>query len=261
MAATPFGLYASENRFADEDGDGVPWAATGRLAAYTGSQLSAMVEKIIAYEQGQFDDLVPDDWRHRVTLVGDNADGGGNFPLDSGELKTLIPQEAGQYQVEEIYLPENQARTRLIASIADGQRNMSYIGHGTDVQWAAEGLLSTDDIPAMSNGPKLPVVTALTCEVGRFELPGGDSLSEALVAHPPGGAAGVISPSGLSLNSQAKILNEALFTAFFQDGETVIGDAFLQALEDYRDAEGSLRFMLDIYNCACDPATVMPPLP
>jgi hypothetical protein len=257
MASTPYGLYACESCFGDEDGDGVPRAALGRLPVYTYEELSAMIAKIKGYESAS----ASDDWQAQVTLVADNPDRGGNFPADSAALKALIPQDTGEYQVQEIYLPSGQARPQLLAVFGSsgGARNVSYIGHGTTRQWAAEGLLTTTDVADMSNADRLPVVSALTCEVGRFELPGSDSLAEALVAHEDGGAAAVVSPSGLSLNSQAKVLNDRLFQGMFQDGERVIGEAFLRALQDYRDTEGSMRFMLDIYNCACDPATTMPP--
>jgi hypothetical protein len=257
MASTPYGLYACESCFGDEDGDGVPRAALGRLPAYTSEELSAMIAKIKGYEAASASGA----WQAQVTLVADNPDRGGNFPADSAALKALIPQDPGKYQIDEIYLPSADARTQLLSVFdsSGGARNVSYIGHGTSTQWAAEGLLKTSDVAAMSNADRLPVVSALTCEVGRFELPGGVSLAEALVAHEGGGAAAVVSPSGLSLNSQAKVLNDRLFQSMFQDGERVIGEAFLRALEDYRDTEGSMRFMLDIYNCACDPATTMPP--
>jgi len=51
LVETPYGLFASDNRYADVDGDdGVPDMAVGRLPVMTSEELDAVISKITAYE-------------------------------------------------------------------------------------------------------------------------------------------------------------------------------------------------------------------
>ena len=118
-------------------------------------------------------------------------------------------------------------------------------------------MLTTSDVAALENGRRLPVITALTCVVGRFALPGFDSLGEELVLHDRGGAIALWAPTGLSENAQAMILNEAFFRALFEDDEKVLGGAIVKALKSFSD-QGGQRFMLDVYSLLGDPALSLP---
>ena len=58
------------------------------------------------------------------------------------------------------------------------------------------------------------------------------------------------------MNDEAKILDEEFFFSAFQDGEKVLGEVVLRALEAYSD-RGKERFILDVYNLLGDPALVI----
>ena len=93
----------------------------------------------------------------------------------------------------------------------------------------------------------------MTCAVGQFAIPGFDALSEALVVHEQGGAIAVWAPAGLSDNSEAKILNQGFFSAFFDEEDTRLGDVVLEAFEAF-DSQGGDAYIIDIYNLLGDPA-------
>ena len=88
LVGTPFGLFASENRLADVDGseDGLPEMIVGLLPADSSATLSAMIDKIMAYEASS------GAWKNQVLMVADNTDGGGNFPVDSDAVAALISE-------------------------------------------------------------------------------------------------------------------------------------------------------------------------
>lgn len=250
MVSTPYGLFASDTRLADVVGDdGVPEMAIGRLPVVSASQLQAMVGKIMAY------DAAPGgEWEGRVMMVADNADEAGDFPADSDAVAALVPPE---YAVDKIYLSsDNFAATRsaLLQGINNGALLLNYIGHAGWNRLADEGLLVNADVPGLTNGARLPMVVGMTCTAGRFELPGRDVLSEALLLHEGGGAVAVWSPTGLSLSPLAKVLDEAFFRAVFWHRRNVVGDAVVAALQVYA-SQGLPPFMLDIYNLLGDPAT------
>jgi len=77
--------------------------------------------------------------------------------------------------VKRIYLSEysiEQARQMLFDGIIKGTGWINYLGHGGHDCLADEGLLTNDDIENFSNTTRLPIMTAMTCLVGRFEFPG-----------------------------------------------------------------------------------------
>jgi len=249
LVSTPDGLFASDNQYADVEGfDGVPDLIIGRLPVLTPEALDALVNKIIAYENAG-----SGNWTGKVLMLADDPDGGGNFPVDSDDIAQLITPA---YTVDNIYLSETtigEARQQVLDGINQGAFLVNFIGHAGLDRLAQEGMLITDDVNTLSNGERLPFFAATTCVVGRFEVPGYNSLGEELVLHEQGGAVAVWAPTGLSINARAKILNRELFRAVFNDEEKVIGEAVLKALEEFSD-QGGEPYMLHIYNLLGDPA-------
>jgi len=254
---TPDGLFPSDNWFGDVEGyDGIPEIAIGRLPAVTEAELTAMIDKIRVFEAGG-------DWKNRVMMVADDADGAGNFPEDSDKVAELVPTD----NTLTVHLDPSSAatiasaRADLLAGINSGVGLVNYIGHGGPDRLADEGLLQKSDLDTgaplgLTNSQKPTIFTAMTCIVGQFADPGFDYLSEELMLHNNGGAVAIWSPSGESLNPYAKVLDEAFFRAVFAEGETVLGDAILKALKQYSETELD-AYMQDIFILLGDPALRM----
>ncbi|MBN1268456.1 MAG: hypothetical protein JXB04_02630 [Kiritimatiellae bacterium] len=248
LASTPQGLYASDGWFADIDGDLVPDMAVGRLPVLTPAELSALVGRITGYESGE-----GGRWKQDIVLAADNPDNGGDFPVSSDSIGSLLPRD---YALEKVYLSElglGDARTQLIGAINKGAAFVNYFGHGGINLLAAEGLFTSGDAGALTNGNRLPVVVSLSCVVGQFALPGFDCLSETLLLS-PGGAVAVWSPTGESYNHGAEILASGLYRTLFQGGEKVLGDAVVRTLGEF---DQPWVYMLKIYNLLGDPAMDM----
>jgi uncharacterized repeat protein (TIGR01451 family) len=267
MAQTLMGLSASDNLFAELAGGPVPKMAVGRLPVLTAEELETMVEKIKNYENEEGSRVhrcgepnaspcgprVQTDTVPSVLLLADDPDDGGNFPEDSDDLAIFIPQ---RYTTEKVYLsqvPLEQAREMLLDGIERGAVILNYFGHGGPDRLASEGLLTKQDISSMDHPEGLHVMTAMTCLTGQFAIPGYDSLSESLVLKNGGGSAAVWAPTGYSFNSMAKILDEAFFKAAFERPKKVMGDAILEAFEEYHQVGGQ-AYLMDIYTLLGDPA-------
>jgi hypothetical protein len=248
MVRTDHGLFASDNRLADVIGDdGVPDLAIGRLPVVTGEEFLQYLDKIRAYETAS---VGP--WTSRVLMLADNPDRVANFPAESDRLSSYLPSG---YQPERIYLSEltvADARERLWQAWMSGVAHVHYIGHGGLDRLAEEALLTSADVPALDNGNRLPIVTTMTCTVGRFAIPGFAPLAEELVQKTNGGAIAVWAPTGLSKNGQAAVLGEQFFIAAFQNRQT-LGEAIVGALHELA-ARGASRTMLEIYQLFGDPA-------
>lgn len=249
MTSTPYGFYAWDGYYADLlDDDYSPEIAVGRIPAMSNAELQAYVDKLASYEGLSFG-VEPDD----LVLLADDADAGGNYPVTSDELLPLLPQSAA---VERIYLSEQyvtQARSNLAQALSDGAAWVNYVGHGAVDRFATERLLTVADVPAMPVNGRLPVVSALTCSAGRFEVPGWRSLAGTLALDPVGGAAAVFSASGQSLNFEAQTLNQSLFEVVYSTQAATVGEAVAEALRDYGE-QSNLEFMKRIYNLLGDPA-------
>ena len=248
LVSTPWGLFGSDSQLADVvGGDGVPEIALGRIPAVTDAELNAYIDKLEAYEDS--DGL---GWSNKVLVVADDRDGGGHFQKNSDELIAKMPHD---YVAEKHYIP-TATTSNLIESINEGAGFLNYAGHGALDRIADETIFSKADVPLLNNAEKAPVVVAMSCIIGRYEIPGFDSLAEDLLLHPNGGAIAVFSPTSLSLNRLAKLLNTAYVESLYQGGHRVLGDVILGAYEGYGNTDGD-AFMLHVYNLLGDPATLV----
>jgi hypothetical protein len=112
----------------------------------------------------------------------------------------------------------------------------------------------------MSNGPRLPLLTALTCNVNRFDVPGFSPLGGMLTLQPGGGAIAVWSSSGLSVHPEGKQLGQAFTYSLANPGNRRLGDAVQQALHRYAAIPG-LQETLNLYTLLGDPAILLKPVP
>ena len=248
MVATPGGLVAADGSFADFDADGLPEVAVGRIPALDAAELAAYVDKVIAYESA-----APGSWAGRATLVADNADQGGDFPATSEIV--AAPLAAAGRVLDRVYLPPSGevagSRLALMAALRDGRGLVNYVGHGGLDRLASEGLLTIADLGALDNGARLPVVTALTCNIGLFAYPGFSSIGEELVLLPGGGAVALFAPSGLSFNGEAAQLGARLLERLVT-GSGLLGDRTLAGLAAHAAAGGD-RAAVRSYNLLGDP--------
>ncbi|HTZ17831.1 MAG TPA: C25 family cysteine peptidase [Dissulfurispiraceae bacterium] len=249
MVVTPDGLFPSDNHYADLNGDHIAEMAIGRLSASTAPELSGIIAKIIAYENG-----AAGTWSNQALLVADIPDDGGNFTQDSDSLVTLFPKK---YSITKVYLPNyadtTDANAALMADINSGAAFMNYFGHGGLDRLTQDGLLMNGDVASMTNGNKLPLMTAMTCIIGNFAFPGITSLGETLVLKTNGGAAAVWSATGLSDDTLAVSLDKAFYQSLFDGGSPVLGDVILRAFRGVSLKAGDM-YMIDIYTLLGDPA-------
>jgi len=251
MVGAPQGVFASDMKYADVNDDGVPEMAVGRLPAMTDDELQSIVSKIIAYE------LVPaEDWQKKVLLAADNSDKGGDFNLTSDDLAGVVTEG---YTTEKMYLAGQgpaSARAQITNAVNRGVLFFNYFGHGGVDRMAQEGLLVTGDAGTLVNSNRLPIVTAMSCVIGQFSIPGYDCLGEALLLAQNKGAIAVWAPSGMSYDLCASIMGREFYNAVFSQGEVVLGRAVLKAIRRYADT-GQTRYMMSIYNLLGDPALRM----
>ena len=251
MALTEAGVIAADQRFVDGDGDGIGDLPIGRLPAVTAAEFSAMVDKLIAYENP----AAPQS--RRAVLLADGPDTGGNYTADS-ELMAEYLLQAGYSddEIQRLYLekmPVNTIRTQLFDALNSGVWLMNYFGH-SGVTALDHGLLTVSDAAGLTNLDRLPVMAGMTCYMNRFEYPAMTTLGESLLLNPKGGAAAVWSSGGWSYDSQARQLDEGFFKALFESGASTVGDTTFKAISEYVKA-GNPTDTPSVYNLLGDPAS------
>jgi len=222
---------ASDDWFVDADDDGfADLGVVGRLPARSEAQVAAMVSKIIGYEQA-----AGGDWQRSVLLVSDQKSDGVDFASQNDRTRALLPDT---YQVTHIRRGTDPDAGQLVkAGLSQGAALVSYAGHGSVASWELD-LLTTDDVPGLTNGGKLPIVVALNCLNGFFQsLFPEESLAEALVRAPNGGAVGVWASSGLTSPQWQWRMNLELYRQIFQGGWATIGEAMRAAKQIVGDPD------------------------
>jgi hypothetical protein len=195
----------------------------GRLPARTAVEVGAMVDKILAYETAP---LSEEGWEKRVILVSDDDEPGfkGMNEAVSGSLSSA-------YVVSKKYLEEypdpSDLNRELIDEINQGTLLVNYVGHGAEDFWADEEILGAWDIDSLGNGPRYPLVVAMTCLNGYFvEAFGGwESLAEVLMKSPDKGSMAVFTSTGMTAPGEQALLDRGLFEALFERGERRLGEA------------------------------------
>ncbi len=254
MVATPWGLFASDNRLADADGDGLPDVAIGRLPVVSAAELRGVVQKLAAYEAA-----AGTGWAGHLLSLADGADGAVDFAADSAALAQQLPPAWSTQRIDLGASGLDAARRDLFAALGAGVDVVTYLGHGGLDRLAAPGLLVTGDVSGLANAPRLPVLAALTCSVNRFEVPGFSSLGEELVRQPAGGGVAAWSASGLSYHVEGRSLGAWFLRELAKPTNPRLGDAVLAALRD--EASSGVAATLDLYTLLGDPATRVKPLP
>jgi hypothetical protein len=252
MAATPWGLIGSDNRYADVDGDHIPDFTLGRIAVSSDADGIAYVNKLKAYEAA-----AAGTWTGNAAVVADDPDpDAGDFHANSDETATLL-QGYGM-TIEKLYHADDTVRDSLLSNWSAGNYGLvNYDGHGGRINLGSnsENFLNVADVAGLGNGTQLPVFAALSCAVGDSSYPGTLSLGDSLTLQADGGSIASYVPTGLSLDNSAHQLNIAFINALLGDGVTV-GNAARNALIEV-GSQGMETFMFDTYTLSGDPAVEM----
>lgn len=250
------GETACESCFVQLDGndalmDTLPDLLYGRLPVKSAAELTALVNKIIAYE------TQPEgEWMWRNAFIADNTrqadgsyDSAGDF--DAFNRRGIAMQPTGIDISAVFYEPlagsnqpwyvddEAVAHAKVLAMLNEGAAVVNYTGHGLTNQWAFTAasagnpsyLLTTQDAAALSNGARLPLVMSMACLTGSFHLPsaGGNSIDEQMVLAQLGGAIASWSSTGLGILFSYEFLQRGFYKAVWQNPGALTIGALAQA--------------------------------
>ena len=221
------GYAASDNYFADVDGDHLPEMAIGRIPVIEPEDVTQVVDKIRAY----IDESIPKT-RNALFITNDSQ----VFQSRSDELAVALADN--DFAVTKVY-PSRQTSNeshsqRLVDAFDTGQFLVHFIGHGGRYIWRTGGpnakknhdLFTLEHLDSLRKGAALPVVLSLTCYSAPFDHPNADSIGEKLLRLDGRGAIAVVAASWR--NTPQANWSEILVEEMTRSG-TTIGEAFVAA--------------------------------
>jgi len=214
--------------FNNEGKDGaakMPEMAIGRLPVRTAEEATLVVSKIVGYEQGAGGEMKD------VLLVADKAEQNGDFDFEEtiGEIGSSVPDGMTVKQVfRSQYGSDSEARDEILSSMNQGPLVVNYAGHGSEGIWRGE-ILSSGDAEGLGNGMRLPFVISMTCFNGLFHDVYSESLAEALLKAPNGGAMAVWASSGWTTPGEQAVMNQELMRVLLNGEHLTLGEVVLRA--------------------------------
>ncbi|MEM7127384.1 MAG: C25 family cysteine peptidase [Chloroflexota bacterium] len=238
------GETACENCFAQLDGDDPlnteldPGFLTdiwlGRFSVQTTEHLTAVVDKILRYEQAT-DVGIGDRWRQSSLFLADNylfpngaADPAGDFAylsdivFEGDSYLQIPPSQSVNMSVGRLYYDPSssdstepwrepnavQARLRTIEQLNKGYGLVTYNGHSNHFQWASTDrslekpfLFGMNDVFSLDNADRLPIILEMTCLTSQFTniSTTGTTIDERLQRHEGAGSVATWGSSGLTV--------------------------------------------------------------
>lgn len=218
------GQTASDVLLAQLDADTLPDVAVGRIPARTPAEVQTFVQKNLAYRQQS-----PADWQRRILAVAD-----GQEPVFAADAQAFLDSFSG-YETT-LYAPPAgapDAAAQVDAYFDQGSLLVAYFGHGSLTQWGKDKIFTVDEIPALQNIERLPVVVNMTCLTGLFIHPKVTSMAESLLFAPNGGAVAILAPTSLTVSYDQTFLHQPLVEFLTENMHHPLGDALLYAQRQY----------------------------
>ena len=154
--------------------------------------------------------LASGDWRNTVCFVAGPDDEG--FFSDCELFSSYLNTNYIQYNIDKIYcdayietfgaggqrFPD--VNTAIDNRVAKGALIINYVGHGGELGWALERILTVSDILSWTNINSMPMFLTATCEFSRYDNPAQVSAGEYVFTNPGGG--------GIALLTTSRVANE-----------------------------------------------------
>ncbi|HEX9459176.1 MAG TPA: C25 family cysteine peptidase, partial [Thermoanaerobaculia bacterium] len=210
---------ASDDWFADFNNDGIADIPVGRIPVRTPEEASLVLGKIASRGTPSAS------WARNAFFVADHSPD-FDFGAVAVSLSKLLPSSITSQIVD--YGTTASAHNDTISALNSGSLIFTYIGHASVEIWA-DSVFSSSDASTLSNGNRLPVVIALDCLNGFFHDIFTESLAEALLKAPNGGAVAVWASSTLTEPDQQAQMGRELFRQLFGAEKLTLGQAMARA--------------------------------
>jgi hypothetical protein len=233
------GETVSDARLADVTGNGVPEMAVGRWPADSPAEVSALVQRTLAYEAAPLAD------RALFTADGTSA--------EFTDLSDYLIEQSGaegQTAVSKLY---GSTQDEVTADWNAGAWLVSYVGHGSLNLWGKDNVFNNEGVGGLKNsGMAPPIVLQFTCLTGFFAHPTERSLSEKMLASPDGPVL-LVAATSLTLSAHQRPFALNLLNAVQDPAVVRMGDALQVAKQALPVGDAGVREVSDTFGLLGDP--------
>jgi len=220
LVATTLLKTASDDWFTDFNNDGIADIPVGRIPVRTPEEAALVIGKIASRGTPS------GNWSHSAVFVSD-VPTDYDFAGVAASLAQLLPSAMTSQTID--FSKTSNAHGDILNAFNSGNLLTTYVGHASVEIWA-ESVFQSNDAAALTNGNRLPVVLAMNCLNGYFHDIFTESLAEALMKAPNGGAVAVWASSALTEPDQQAIMARELFRQLFHGTENLtLGQAMARA--------------------------------
>jgi hypothetical protein len=227
----------SDEALADFNDDGLAEVAIGRIPARDAATVTQAFNKMTSWEFSTVD------WINRGALFVSDMPIGYDFEALSARVRDELPQNMPTVLITRRDCinpppPEGQTtaqcleeqRTNIRTQIGLGKYIVNYSGHGSTGFWATNNpaFFNMSDATSLSNNNNYSLFTMLTCLNGYF-LNTNDSLAEALMKAPTGGAAASWTSTGKTTPDVQEVMAARFFNQVTLGNMPRIGDLIKDA--------------------------------
>jgi len=225
---------------AGDDADFFAEVYLGRAPVSTPAEAALFVDKTLRYEQP-----LGGDFQHKFLFLAEvlfptTYDPDGPPPTSDGalfaeEIAALLPagMQATKLYERRQFWPGSEPLTRLDATqaIDAGYGTVVHIGHGYRYTLSCgDGSLDVGDANNLANGARGGLFYLLNCTAAAFDF---ESMAEALLGNPEGGATVVVGASREAFPAAARFYQRAFFEQLYTLGERRVGVAMTRSRHSY----------------------------
>jgi len=225
--------YVTDDYFGfldDTEGSDLPSAkldiGIGRFPVSSEEQARIAVNKTISYMEGAKKGV----WKNRLLFLADDGDDFTHVK-QADILATTVGDAHPEFMINKVYIDAYSKETTASGSTVPDANNrfsellnsgllmLNYTGHGSTSQWAAEKLLTTTEIKAMTN-KCLPLWVTATCDFTRYDAP-TTSGGEYVFFNPNGGGVALFTTSRIVYSVNNFAINQSFFNYIFSKKDGV----------------------------------------
>ena len=211
---------ASDDWFTDFNNDGIADIPIGRIPVRTAADAQLVLGKITS--RGTPSGA----WARNAVFIADHTTD-YDFAGVAKSLIKLLPSSITSQTID--FATSSSPHSDIVSAMNNGSLLVTYIGHASVEIWA-DYVFASSDATALTNGNRLPVVIGLDCLNGYFHDINTESLAEALLKAPNGGAVAVWASSALTQPDQQAQMGRELFSQLFRTNTSLtLGQAVMRA--------------------------------